>query len=100
MESAFPRFGDSTEKAEGLFDAGLGTLEKRPIRLVNNLPLDCAFYLINLFCRAIQLCGFFYYGATAPFVVTLKNKLYLVDQSRYVAQLACVLFRLIMRAYQ
>ncbi len=34
----------------------------------------------------------FNYGAAAPFVVILKNKLYLVDQSRYVAQLACVLF--------
>ncbi len=28
MESAFPRFGDSTETPEGLFDAGLGTLKK------------------------------------------------------------------------
>ncbi len=29
VESAFPRFGDSTETTEGLFDGGLETLEKR-----------------------------------------------------------------------
>ncbi len=28
VESAFPQFGDSTETPEGLFGAGLGTLEK------------------------------------------------------------------------